>query len=118
MKQKTKSTKKAAPEKTPKKNGKRVAKKPEKEVRIIIEIRQLEAAPTEPGRKHLIRVVNDCSTSTLSFQTIEEVNQYLFEFDTQNYGQCPMDTGTWIDQIITHVEGEVFEIDQLEQEES
>ena len=116
MKQKTKSPKKAAPKKGPKKSSKSAAKKPQKEVKILFEIRQLASAPTQPGCKHLVRVVNDCIATTLSFKTIEELNEYLFNFDVEHYGQRPIRTGAWIDQIITHVEGEVFDLDQLEQE--
>lgn len=63
----------------------------------------------------MVRVVTDCSTSNIVFNTIQEVNDFLFKFDQDNHDKNPADTGTWIDLIVTNIHGEIFDLDQLEE---
>jgi hypothetical protein len=72
------------------------------------------SASQQENAFHIVRVVNDCATSNLKFDTIEEVNAYLFKFDMENFGKSPYTSGTWIDSITTNVHGDFFDLDELE----
>lgn len=107
MKTKTKSAKKPVAKK-------KVTKKP---AATQIVIRQLSAKFTVPGSQHVVRVVEDCSPRLIKFDSIEQLNAWLFEFDFANHGTNPADSGTWVDYIFTDVQGEVFDMEELEQEQ-
>lgn len=107
MKNKTKS--KAAVTKA---NKKKVGTKP---VVLVMNIRQIDPKKlVHEGAVHVVLLVNNTSGQILTFNTTEELNSWLFEFDVENYGKDPVDTGTWIDHIFLDVQGGFFDPDELE----
>lgn len=107
MKNKTKS--KAAVTKA---NKKKVGTKP---VTLVMNIRQIDPKKlVHENSVHVVRLVNNCSASLLTFNSTAELNDWLFDFDVENYGKDPQNTGTWIDQIFLDVQGGFFDLDQLE----
>lgn len=109
MKTKTKSSKKpAAKKKSPAKR--KVVKE------FIVVVRQVNPKPLATGTKHVMRLVENCSPRLLTFNSTVELNTWLFEFDVANQGKNPDDTGTWVDHIFLDVQGDIFDMDNLEQE--
>lgn len=100
------------------KSKKKLMTKKEAAVNLVINIRQVKPRATEPGTKHIVRLVDNCNPSLLVFDSIDEVNEFLFEFDYNNHGQDPRDTGTWIDQIVTDVHGEIYDSEELEADDN
>lgn len=118
-KSKTKLTKKQSSRKKLTKkqpSRKKLTKKKTSKVtgHLIVSIRQISARSLLPGRKHFLRLIKDTSPHFLSFNSTNELNEFLFQFDVDNYGKDPAETGTWIDMIVTDVDGELFDLDALE----
>lgn len=95
-----------------KKAKKSVVKKAAKPVKVSV--RQLEPSIAAENTKQIVRVVKNCSCEILVFDTIDDVNAYLFQFDQEYPNNDPYNSGTWIDLIVTGVSGDIFDLDQLE----
>lgn len=80
-------------------------------------VRQLEVKQTAKGFRHIVRVVRECTPEMLKFNTIESLNEFLFQFDFENHGVDPCDSGNWIDFIMVDVFGPVFTSEDLEKAE-
>lgn len=113
---KTKTAKKPVKKTAPKvKKNKSVEKKIPIQIQpISMSVRVLQSKPLLSGRKHFISLVENSVPKMLTFNSNQEINDWLFDFEVRNCGNDPSKTGTWIDMIITNVDGDFYGIDELE----
>jgi hypothetical protein len=98
-----------------KKSKKPLVKKSKKSPKPVkVTVRQLQPLLESGNSKQLVRVVKNCEAEILVFDTVDDVNAYLFQFDQEYPNNDPAQSGTWIDLIVTGVAGDVFDLDQLE----